>query len=66
MAILTCEDLSFAYEGRSVLESVSFSLEAGSYLCVVGENGSGKSTLIKGLAGPEGPGRGKDQLWRGA
>lgn len=65
MAILTCEDLSFAYEGRSVLESVSFSLEAGSYLCVVGENGSGKSTLIKGLLGLKAPDGGKISFGEG-
>ena len=41
MAILKCEDLSFAYEGRQVLSNVNFTLSAGSYLCVVGENGSG-------------------------
>lgn len=51
MAILKCENASFAYDGRTVLENVSFSLDAGDYLCVVGENGSGKSTLIKGLLG---------------
>ena len=51
MAILNCENLSFAYDGRTVLEDVNFSLNAGDYLCVVGENGSGKSTLIKGLLG---------------
>lgn len=47
MAILTCRDMSFAYDGKTVLEGVNFSLSAGDYLCVVGENGSGKSTLIK-------------------
>ena len=41
MAILKCENASFAYDGRTVLENVSFSLDAGDYLCVVGENGSG-------------------------
>ena len=55
MPILTCEDLSFAYEGSTVLEGVNFSLNAGDYLCVVGENGSGKSTLIKGLLGLKAP-----------
>ena len=55
MAILKCKDLSFAYDGRTVLEDVSFSLNAGDYLCVVGENGSGKSTLIKGLLGLKAP-----------
>lgn len=55
MAILKCENASFAYDGRTVLENVSFSLDAGAYLCVVGENGSGKSTLIKGLLGLKAP-----------
>ncbi len=55
MAILKCENASFAYDGRTVLENVSFSLDAGEYLCVVGENGSGKSTLIKGLLGLKAP-----------
>lgn len=55
MAILECKNLSFAYDGRRVLEDVNFSLNAGDYLCIVGENGSGKSTLIKGLLGLKAP-----------
>ena len=55
MAILECKDLSFGYDGRTVLENVSFAVNAGDYLCVVGENGSGKSTLIKGLLGLKAP-----------
>ena len=55
MAILECKDLCLAYDGRTVLEAVNFSLNAGDYLCVVGENGSGKSTLIKGLLGLKAP-----------
>ncbi len=58
MAILECEDLSFGYDGETVLEGVNFALSAGDYLCVVGENGSGKSTLIKGLLGLKAPDRG--------
>ena len=49
MALLTCSDVTFSYEGIPVLTDVNFALESGSYLCIVGENGSGKSTLIKGL-----------------
>ena len=55
MAILQCENLSFAYDGVTVLEKVNFSLNAGDYLCIVGENGAGKSTLIKCLAGLKKP-----------
>ena len=59
MAILKCEDLSFSYEGRTVLHDVNFHVDAGDYLCVVGENGSGKSTLIKGLLGLKAPDTGR-------
>lgn len=55
MKILECKNLCVSYDGKRVLENVSFSLEAGDYLCVVGENGSGKSTLIKGLLGLKAP-----------
>ena len=48
MALITCSDASFAYEGRVVLEGLNLEVVRGEYLCVVGENGSGKSTLIKG------------------
>jgi zinc transport system ATP-binding protein len=50
-ALLDCKDLSFGYDGRVVLAGLSFSVEAGDRLCVVGENGSGKSTLLRGLLG---------------
>ncbi|MEA4946540.1 MAG: metal ABC transporter ATP-binding protein [Oscillospiraceae bacterium] len=59
MMILQCENVSFAYDGVNVLEGVDFSLNAGDYLCVVGENGSGKSTLIKGLLGLKAPQSGR-------
>ena len=55
MAIVSVKDLSFAYDGKTVLEGVNFTLSAGDYLCVVGENGSGKSTLVKGLLGLKAP-----------
>ena len=59
MAQLTCSDLKLGYEGRTVLSGVSFSVEAGDYLCVVGENGSGKSTLMKTILGLMKPQSGK-------
>ena len=51
MALLTCQDLSLGYEGKPILEHLNFSVNAGDYLCIVGENGSGKSTLMKTLLG---------------
>jgi zinc transport system ATP-binding protein len=49
MSIIICRDVSFAYEGVTVVGGLNFEVCGGDYLCVVGENGSGKSTLIKGL-----------------
>ena len=47
MPLLSCENLTIGYEGKTVISDLSFSVNAGNYLCIVGENGSGKSTLIK-------------------
>ena len=51
MAQITCRNVSLAYDGVVVAADVNFSLDAGDYLCIVGENGSGKSTLVRGLLG---------------
>ena len=51
MSLITCENLTLAYDTGVVASGVSFTLEAGDYLCIVGENGSGKSTLLKSMLG---------------
>ena len=51
MALLTCHDLILGYEGKPILKNLNFSINAGDYLCIVGENGSGKSTLMKTILG---------------
>jgi zinc transport system ATP-binding protein len=49
--MITCENVSFGYNGHRVVRGLSFTVQAGDYLCVVGENGSGKTTLLKGVLG---------------
>jgi len=49
MALLTCKNVTLGYGDRKVVENLSFTVESGDYLYIVGENGSGKSTLIKTL-----------------
>ncbi len=55
MALLTCNDLTLGYDGHPVLSGISFNVQAGDYLCVVGENGSGKTTLMKTILGLQRP-----------
>ncbi|MCR5348679.1 MAG: energy-coupling factor transporter ATPase [Bacilli bacterium] len=52
MKIVEVKHLSYCYvEDKFALKDVSFSLEEGSYCCLIGHNGSGKSTLAKCLMG---------------
>lgn len=47
MAQLECKNLTLGYGSKTVIENLSFQVNKGDYLCIVGENGSGKTTLMK-------------------
>jgi energy-coupling factor transport system ATP-binding protein len=52
MSKIKVENLKFSYNNKDeAIQNLSFSIEAGSWVCVVGHNGSGKSTLAKLLIG---------------
>jgi energy-coupling factor transport system ATP-binding protein len=52
MKIIEVQNLNYSYDGKNpALTDVSFSMEAGSYVALIGHNGSGKSTLAKVLSG---------------
>ena len=59
MAQLICQDLCLGYDGREIVHDLNFRVDAGDYLCIVGENGSGKSTLMRTLLGLQAPLSGK-------
>ena len=49
--LLIAENISINYGRLNVLNQVSFDLDQGDYLAIVGPNGSGKTTLMKALLG---------------
>lgn len=50
--VLKIKDLSFAYtKEKETIKKVSFSIEEGKYVSIIGHNGSGKSTIAKLILG---------------
>ena len=55
MAQLTCKNLSIGYDSKIILNDINFEVNAGDYICIIGENGSGKSSLMKTILGLQPP-----------
>jgi phospholipid/cholesterol/gamma-HCH transport system ATP-binding protein len=49
--IIVFDDVSISFDGRSVLENVSFSVGRGETLCILGRSGVGKSVSLRMLMG---------------
>ncbi|WP_372945652.1 sulfate/molybdate ABC transporter ATP-binding protein [Muriicola sp.] len=60
--MLQVESLSFSYQTADVLEDMSFAVDKGEHVAVMGESGCGKSTLLKLIYGLLTPSQGKI-LW---
>ena len=48
-AAITLKDVTINYGDYCALQNISFSVERGDFLAVVGQNGSGKTTLVKAI-----------------
>jgi len=57
--VLRVTDLSKSYGGLKALDAVSFAVNRGEVLALVGDNGAGKSTLVKALSGAQPPDSGR-------
>jgi ABC-type Fe3+/spermidine/putrescine transport system ATPase subunit len=62
--MLEIRDIWKSYEGQPLLNGVSFGIQAGETVCLLGRSGSGKSTLLRIIAGLEAAERGQI-LWQG-
>lgn len=51
MAVVSVDDLTIAYGNHTVIDHLSFSINEGDFLVVVGENGVGKTTLVRSMLG---------------
>ena len=53
MENIIINQLSFAYEanGKLILKDINIEVEAGEFVCILGQSGCGKSTLLRLLAG---------------
>lgn len=49
--ILKADHIDVVFEGKKVVDDVSFTVNRGDYLCIVGENGAGKSSLVRAMLG---------------
>lgn len=51
MALLECKNVCVNYGSFEACKNVTFQINQGDYVCVVGANGSGKSTLVQATLG---------------
>ena len=59
MAILSLQNICFAYGFTPVLQDVSYDFEPGKMYCIIGKSGAGKTTLLSLLSGLANPDSGK-------
>lgn len=59
MTLITLEGVTFGYENRPILRDMSFTIQPGTMVSLLGPNGSGKTTLLKLLLGFHSPQNGR-------
>ena len=65
MSLVTLNNLSHSFSGKGLFEGLSFQLEPGDHVGVIGPNGSGKTTLFKIIGGELSPDGGEVRISRG-
>ncbi|KXX65126.1 ATP-binding cassette domain-containing protein [Marichromatium gracile] len=65
MSLLSLDDVSLSYGLPPLLDGVSFTIERGERVCLIGRNGAGKSTLMRIVAGEVQPDGGQRRVGQG-
>ncbi len=63
--VAECREVSIAYDGKTVVTDLSFTLRTGEILALTGRNGCGKSSVLRLLAGDIAPSSGEVRLASG-
>lgn len=61
--IVQVEDLNLSYKGLHAVQNISFSVESGEVLAVIGQNGSGKTSTVECIEGLRKPDGGRIQVF---
>lgn len=62
MHYIKVTDLAFKYEDETVLENISFTVNAGEFVMLTGENGAAKTTLLRNILGLLTPTQGEAEI----
>ena len=60
--VIEAEEVCKAFEGRLLMDNLSFSLPPGGIVGIIGPNGAGKTTLFRMITGQEQPDRGSIRI----
>lgn len=63
MPVIEVEDLTKTYDGKTVVDRVSFSVQEGEIFAILGPNGAGKTTTVESIAGLRTPDSGRIEVF---
>lgn len=63
MPVIEVDQLTKSYNGKTVVDDVSFTVEEGEIFAILGPNGAGKTTTVESIAGLRTPDSGRVEVF---